>query len=140
MIQRVADADEAKLHLSWIDRVERDRLEEMVDLLDRLRLRGVLDRLPGKTAPDRIDGNSRDLQRGAPGDLERDRPARLGHEGLETADGRVGACSGDPLDETRKLIEPWIKRGDTRQFEDAAERRERQDAIGIVESRAHPVG
>src|SRR5262245_24728470 len=55
MIQGVAEPDETKLHRAWIDRVERDRLQEMVDLLDRLRLRGVCDRLAGETPPERIN-------------------------------------------------------------------------------------
>src|SRR5262245_34733447 len=44
MIQRVAEPDETNLHRAGIERLERDRLEEVVDLLDRLCLRRVLDR------------------------------------------------------------------------------------------------
>src|SRR5215813_9776307 len=81
---------------------------------------------------------SRDRHRGPPRGLERDRPAPLGNEGLETADGAVGAGSGYPHDEMRELIEPWVERGDTRHLEDAAERRERQHAIRVVDSRTDP--
>src|SRR5262245_38515121 len=131
MIYRVTEPDETKLHGGWIDRVERYRLEELVNVLDRSCLRGVLDRLARKTTPERIDCSLRDVQRRPPRRFECDRAACLGHDRLETADCRVDTRSGYPHDETRELIEPGVKHRDTRQLENAAERRERQHAIRI---------
>jgi hypothetical protein len=51
----------------------------------------------------------RDLQGRPPGGIERDLLARF-HEGrVETADSRLAACSRDPNDIPREVIEPRMK-------------------------------
>ena len=140
MIQRVAEPDEAGPDRAQIGGFQRQRFEEVLDLLDRFDRRVVLDGFTGEPAADCIDRTVRDLQDRPPGGLERDRSSRFGEGRLETADGRLAARSGDPNDEPREVIEPRIEHDDARELEDAAECRQRQHAVRIVELGTHPVG
>src|SRR5262245_65242164 len=108
MIQCVTQADEAGPDRRQIGRLQRERFEEMVDLLDRVGGRGVPDRYAGKGAPDRLHAATRDLEDRPPGRFERDRRPRIGQRGVEPADGRYAARSGDPDDELGEAIDPWI--------------------------------
>src|SRR5262245_28358945 len=113
----MAEPDEARLHRARVDRVQRQRLEETVDLLDRLAPRGVAHRFAREAAADRVDGVTRDLEGRPPGGLERDRAARLRDSWLQTAHGRVAAAAGDPNDELREVPEPRVEHDDARQLE-----------------------
>ena len=58
---------------------------------------------------------------------------------LETTNGRCTAFSRNPNDEPGERIKPRIEHKDACEFEDGAERRERQHALRITKSRTHPV-
>ena len=92
MVQRVDEADEAGAYRAQIGGFQRERFEEVLDLLDRFGRRIVGDGFAGEPPADRIDRTMRDLQDRPPGGLERDLPSRF-HEGrVETADSRLAAC------------------------------------------------
>src|SRR5262245_34014121 len=135
----MAEPDEAGLHRGRIDRVQRERTEELLDLLDRLGLRGVADRLADKTAADRVERTARDLEDRPPRGLEGHRATRLRDRRLETAHRRIAAAAGYPDDEPGKVIQPWVEHDDPCELEDAAERRERQHPIRVAELRTDPV-
>src|SRR5262249_58356132 len=112
-----------RLHSVGVDRVQRDRAEEALDLLSGLRRGNIGDRRSGEAAPDSVHRASRNLQGRPPGRLERHRTARASDGWIETADGRFAATPRDPLDEPDEMIEPRVEDEDTRKLEDTAERR-----------------
>src|SRR4029453_10174539 len=121
MIQRVDKADEAGTYRPQIGGFQRERFEEVFDLLDPFDRRIVCDGFAGEPAADRIDRAMRNLQGRPPGGLERDLPSRF-HEGrVETTDSRFATRSGDPNDELREVILPRIENNDARKLEEAAE-------------------
>src|SRR4030095_16543357 len=108
MIQRGDEADEAGTYRAQIGGFQRERFEEVLDLLDRFVRRVVCDGFAGEPAADRIDRTRRNLQGRPPGGLERDLPSRF-HEGrVETTDSRFATCSRNPNDEPREVIQTRI--------------------------------
>src|SRR6202023_1990941 len=99
----------------------------------------ITDGFADEPAADSVDRTARELQGRPPGGLERYGPSRLGEGWLETADGRLGARSEEPLDESRETIEPRVEHEDPGELEDAAECRQGQHAIGIIKLSTHPV-
>ena len=110
----------------------------MLGLLRRFDRRIVTDGFSDEPAADSVDRTMRKLEDRPPGGLERDGPSRLGEDRIETADSSLGAAPGDPLDETRKTVEPRIERKDPDQLEYAAECRQGQHNIGLVELSTDP--
>ena len=92
MIQRVDEADEPGAYRAQIGGFQRERFEEVLDLLDRFGRRVVRHGFAGEPAADGIDCAMSDLQDRPPGGLERDLPSRFHEGGLETADSRLAAC------------------------------------------------
>ena len=80
----------------------------------------------------------RKLEDCSPGGLERHAPSGLGENRIEATNRRLGASSGDTLDKTRETVEPWVERKDPDELENAAECRQSQHAVGIVNSGTHP--
>src|SRR5262249_7168280 len=80
---------------------QRERFEEVLDLLDRFTGRLVRDDFAGESATTGIDRAMSDFQDRPPGGLEGDRPPRLCDGRLDTVDGRRAAIAGDPYDDAR---------------------------------------
>src|SRR5215470_2202660 len=92
-----------------------------------------------RAAADGVDCATRDLERRPPRGLQGNRAARACNRWLETAYGGIGAAAGDPNDESREVVEPRVEHDDPCQLEDAAERRQREHAVGVAEPRTDPV-
>src|SRR5262249_12026898 len=119
---------------------DRERFQEVLDLLDLFDGRVVLDGFTGEPPTDCVDRATSHLQARPPGGLERDRRSRFGKGWIETADARLTAFARHRNDEPRESIEPWVEHDDPREFEEATERRHREHAVRIVKSSAEPVG
>src|SRR5262245_40725858 len=139
MVKAVAEPDKAGPYRAQIGGLQRERCEEILDLLDCLDRRVVPDGFSGKPPADGIDCTMCNFQDRPPGGLERDRPSRLGEGWLKTADGRLAASSRDPHNEPREAIKPRIEHHDACELEDAAECRKRQHAVRVIKSRTHPL-
>src|SRR5262249_7447994 len=133
MIERMAEPNEARLECAQIKCFERQRLQELLYLPGCIDRRVISDGFTEKPTAHGLDRTMRKFQDRAPGGLERDGPSRLGEDWVEAADSRLGACPGDPLYDMREAIKPWIERMNPDQFENSAERRQGQHAIGLVE-------
>src|SRR5215469_9424579 len=138
MIERVAQTNETRLECAQIECFERQQLQELLYLPRCIDRRVISDEFTDKPTAHSVDRTVRKFQDRAPGSLERDGPSRLGEDWIEVADSRLGACPGYPLDDMRETIKPWIERKNPDQFKNAAERRQGQHAIGLVELSADP--
>src|SRR5262249_5168060 len=112
MVQRVAEADETGAYCFQVGGLQRERFEEAVDLFAPSGRRVVRNGSAGEPPADNGNGAVRDLQNRPPAGLEGNFPSRFGKGRIETANGRLAACSRDPNDEPRKLIEPRIEHHD----------------------------
>jgi len=90
----VAEPDEATLHGAWIDRVERYRFEELVNLPDRVCLRDVRDGLTGPQ--ERADAEDRQGHECDPDakaeDRHQPRRRRRSQRGADVDPERLGKC------------------------------------------------
>src|SRR5262245_18663234 len=120
MVQRVAEADEAGAYCFQVGGLQRERFEEMVDLFGPFGRRVVRNGFAGEPPTDNGNPAVCDLQDRPPDGLESDFPSRFGEGRIETANGRLAACSRDPNDEPRELIEPRIEHNDAGELEQAA--------------------
>src|SRR5215831_7358725 len=138
MIERVAQPNETRLECAQIKCFERQGLQELLYLPGCIDRRIISDGFTEKPTAHSLDRTMPKFQDRAPDGLERDGPSRLGEDRVEAADSRLGACPGDPLYDMREAIKPWIERKNPDQLENAAERRQGQHAIGLVELSADP--
>jgi hypothetical protein len=138
MIQCVAQPNETRFKRGQIKCFKRKRFEKFVNLSDCIKGRSVIDGFSSETTADSIDRSMRKLEDRPPGGLERDSPSRLGENRIEAAYGGLGASSGDPLDKARETVEPWVERKDPDGLENAAECRQSQHPVGIVNSGTCP--
>src|SRR4029077_5761272 len=109
MVQRVAQAYEAGSDRRQVRRLQRERFEEGVDLLDRVGRRVVRDGGAAERAANRLDRAPRDLEDRPPGGLERDGRPRIGQRRIEAAEGRLATRSGYPDDQPGEAIDPRIE-------------------------------
>ena len=100
---------------------------------DRLARRDVTDDIAGKTAANGVDCTVSELDDCPPSGLERHAPSGLGENRIEATNRRLGASPRDTLDKARETVEPWVERKNPDELEDAAECRQRQDTVGIIE-------
>src|SRR5215469_5331076 len=133
MIERVAQPNETRLECAQIKCFERQRLQELLYLPGCIDRRIISHGFPEKPTAHSIDRTMRKFQDRTPRGLERDGPSRLREDWVEAADSRLGACAGHPLYEMRETIKPWIERENPNQLENAAECRQGQHSIGLVE-------
>ena len=112
MIQCVNEPDKTRAYRAQISGFDGERFEEVLNVLDRFDRRVVLDGFTGEPAADWVDRATSNLQDRPPGGFERDFRSCFGKGGIETADGRLAAFAGDPNDEPREAIEPWVEHND----------------------------
>src|SRR5262245_44483234 len=137
MVEGVAEPDEARPDRAKVGGFQRERFEELLDLPDRFAGWLVPDGFASEPAATGIDGAVSNFQDRPPRSLEGDRRSGASDGWLQTANRRRAAFAGDPNDEPREAIEPRIKHHDARELENGAERRKRQHAVRIIESRTH---
>src|SRR4029077_17278947 len=138
MIECMAQPNKTRLECAQIKCLERQRFEKFLDLSDRLERRIVSDGFTDKPTADSVNRTLRKFQNRPPSGLERHSSSGLGKDRIEAADSRLGASSGEPLDEGRETVEPWLECKDPDELENAAECRQSQHAVGIINSGTHP--
>src|SRR4029077_4008473 len=129
----------ARRYRAQVGGFQRERFEEVLDLLNRFDWWVICGGFADEPAADRTDRTMRDLQSGPPGRLERHFSSRFREGRGETADSRFAASSGDSDDELGEAIEPRIEHNDAGELEDATECGQRQYAVGIIKLSPHPV-
>src|SRR5262245_65080453 len=133
----MAEPDETRPNRAEIRSFQRERFEEVLNLLNRFANWLVPYGFASEPAAADLDGAVSDFQDRPPRSLEGDRRSGASNGWLQTANRRRAAFAGDPNDEPREAIEPRIKHHDARELENGAERRKRQHAVRIIESRTH---
>src|SRR5215510_8076818 len=98
MVQRVAEADETGAYCFQVGGLQRERFEEMVDLLAPFGWRVVRNGFAGEPPQDNGDRAVCDRKDRPPDGLEGDFTSSFGEGRIETANGRLAACSRDPND------------------------------------------